>query len=560
MPDKTLFKNPYFILTAITLLFLLPLFILGPQAHFPLLDNLDSYIVWNKIIADRGLAFANANTIVPGFMEGVPKFSLIGGPSLFVILMLVFPAYWAVVAHLVIIHFTAVFGMYLLCKNYISKRNEAISITVALGFGLQYFLQAFSLGIAAIPLLVFVFIKIYHRQAGWKHWVVLMLYPFGSNLQSVGIYVLMLWAVACICLMLRHKKIYWRLLPANIVLVVVFIALRFDLLKNLLARESFVSHRTEILHFASKNTLRLVLYSIKEKFLSDETLLIVIGSCMLAIGFAIYRKHRYKSWLIAFAGAVVALCLFITVIKIPAINAFRNQQYFLRIYSLERPFILVPLLWYLAWGFALVILFGTRFKNVLLLLCIAQMVILFWTNAAWQNILGGNFNNRSRAFAGYYSTDLFDSVKATIDLPLNNYKVGSLGINPGAVQYNGLHTIDGICTNYPLAYKHSFKKIIEPELNLINQKQGAVQYGFQNWGHECYLNTWSLYKIIKAEPVDKSHAASIDSFAWNMDAFKALGGCYLISSVDIKYPEKCGILLLKTFENKYYKLGLYQVK
>ncbi len=560
MPNKYFFKNPYFILTAITLLFLSPYFVLGPDAHFPLLDNLDSYIIWNKIIADRGLAFANANTIVPGFMEGVPKFSLIGGPSLFLTLMLLFPAYWAVVAHLTIIHFIAVFGMYSLCKNYISKHNNVIAITVALGFGLQYFLQAFSLGIAAIPLLAFVFLKIYNRQANALHWVALVLYPFASNLQSVGFYVLTVWGCACVILMWRHKKIYAQLWLANAMMFIVFIALRFDLLKNLLGKQSFVSHRTETLHFASKNSFRFVINSVREKFLADNTLYIVIICSLLALGYAICRKHRYKGWLYALVGAVLLLCVFITVIKIPAINAFRNQHYFLRIYSLERPFIFVSLFWYLAWGFALVILFGAKGRRLLILLCIAQLVILFWVNAAWQNILGGTFNNRSRSFTGYYSTDLFDSIKAAIALPLNTYKVGSLGINPAAAQYNGLFTIDGICTNYPIIYKHGFKKIITTELALINLKQGAVQYGFQNWGHECYLNTKDLYKIIKAEPVDKLHPAQIDSIHWDMEAFKALGGRFLISSVTINAPQAAGLTLLKTFENKYYKLGLYQIK
>lgn len=505
------------------------------------------------------MSFANANTIVPGFMEGVPKFSLVGGPSLLVMLMLVLPAYWAVVAHLVIIHFMAVLGMYMLCKKYIAKENEIISVSVALGFGLQYFLQAFSLGIAAIPFLIFVFLDLYHKQANWKHWLVLLLYTYATNLQSVGIYVFGLWFLGWLILAIRQKVWYVKLLLANVFMLVVSVAMRIGLLKNLLAGKSFVSHRTEFHHYGSNKTLRLFLSSVKEKFLSDGTLWLVITCCLLAIIIGLYKKNRLSKYPLFLTSAVVLVWFFITALRIPAVNSFRNAHYLLRIYSLDRFSVFVPLFWYVAWAFALGILFGSRFKKVIMLLGIIQVVLLFRSNASWQNIFGQNFNNQSRAFAGYYAPDLFDSVKAAISLPLGSYKIGSLGIAPAAAQYNGLFTIDGECTNYPLAYKHLFGKIIEPELLRIDHQIPIVENDFRNWGHKCYLLTKELDGVIKLQPVDKINPSKVDSPHWNMEAFKALGGSYLISSVPIKYPAYTGLNFVKSFENNSYHLDLYKV-
>lgn len=57
----------------------------------------------------------------------------------------------------------------------------------------------------------------------------------------------------------------------------------------------------------------------------------------------------------------------------------------------------------------------------------------------------------------------------------------SYGIEPAVALYNDLYTLDGYSTNYPLAYKHTFKKVFS-SYNYNNPL-------FDTWGSKVYICT-----------------------------------------------------------------------
>ena len=91
------------------------------------------------------------------------------------------------------------------------------------------------------------------------------------------------------------------------------------------------------------------------------------------------------------------------------------------------------------------------------------------------------------SFRDYYAIGVMEQVEAylleqTGQKP-EDYRVVSLGIDPAAALYQGFYCLDGYSNNYSLEYKHSFRRIIAPEL----EKSQYLQEYFDDWGNRLYL-------------------------------------------------------------------------
>jgi len=86
--------------------------------------------------------------------------------------------------------------------------------------------------------------------------------------------------------------------------------------------------------------------------------------------------------------------------------------------------------------------------------------------------------------------EFFAEKQFHIGLPVENYRVVSIGIHPTIAQYNGFYTLDTYNNFYPLSYKHEFRKIIEKEL----AKNKSIRTYFDEWGGRFYIFTDELGK------------------------------------------------------------------
>jgi hypothetical protein len=120
--------------------------------------------------------------------------------------------------------------------------------------------------------------------------------------------------------------------------------------------------------------------------------------------------------------------------------------------------------------------------------------------------------------------------------------VASLGIHPSISIYNGFYALDGYSTDYDLAYKKEFRKIIEPELN----KNPALKQYFDTYGLRAYLFSSELGKYPLYTKWRKT--TGIEHLDINLDAFRELGGEYILSAVEIIEAADCGLELLHVFD------------
>lgn len=157
----------------------------------------------------------------------------------------------------------------------------------------------------------------------------------------------------------------------------------------------------------------------------------------------------------------------------------------------------------------------------------------------------------------FYAEDLLREIKQDLDELSNSedYRVISVGLHPAVAIYNGIATLDGYSTGYPLSYKHEFSKIIEGELD----KSEELNDYFWDWGNRCYAFSHELGRRYE---IPKDSSLSIKDFSMDVDALKQMGGRFIISAVPIERCEDYGLREVGSYESddSFYELWAYEVE
>ncbi len=156
-----------------------------------------------------------------------------------------------------------------------------------------------------------------------------------------------------------------------------------------------------------------------------------------------------------------------------------------------------PFLWSLAFAFAAAVISRKSragvFVAVLLIVLQVGMVIRAGQAHNYDQVHSCHGNPEWRlTFSEFFSAPLFAEIKNYIGRPQNEYRVASLGMYPSIALYNGFYTADGYVQNYPLEYKHRFRKVIAQEL----AKSPSLRQFFDNWGSCCYLLSHELGRLL----------------------------------------------------------------
>src|SRR5699024_2152612 len=199
------FSNHKLIVLAcvVILAYLMPYYVLGENTHIRVHDNLDSNIVWYKMLTESGMIFAAPDAALPNVINGLPRSAL---PSAFdgvVWLYVLFSPFTAYTINQTMMRFVAFFGMYILLKKNILRGEKApvISVGVALAFALLPFWQSGALSFAGMPLALHIFLTIRKQGKATSklYWLLLAIIPFFSNFILTFIFFLgaigLLWLV-----------------------------------------------------------------------------------------------------------------------------------------------------------------------------------------------------------------------------------------------------------------------------------------------------------------------------------------------------------------------------
>jgi hypothetical protein len=233
----------------------------------------------------------------------------------------------------------------------------------------------------------------------------------------------------------------------------------------------------------------------------------------------------------------------------PVVNVLEPIKSYLPM-QFDRFYFLSPMLWMIIFGISFSIL--TRYSPSIRLILIAVVFMqVIFTATKHEYIV----NRDGPTVSAFFAESQFDKIKETIDRPINSYRVASIGIYPSVALYNGFYTLDGYWSNYPLDYKHKFRKVIAGEL----EKDESLKKYFDSWGSRVYLFNNVTKKNMT---VKRGNNFLLQDLEYDWNAFYELGGRYILSAVKIIPNTDSSLSFIEKFSDKSsaWDIYLYEVK
>lgn len=271
---------------------------------------------------------------------------------------------------------------------------------------------------------------------------------------------------------------------------------------------------------------------------------------------------------------ILVVCLFYAFYHGSFITGIRNASTgILKTFNLDRVCWLLPTAWCILAGYLLCFIERSwehsspgspRIRDIFIKYGIICIFLGIWSLTVLLRsslrpnlsklLKGGNYY--ALDWNNFFAKDIFSQIDAAIGKPQDSYHVVSVGIYPAAAAYNGFYCLDGYSNNYPLEYKHTFRRIMEGELN----KSDYVRDFFDNWGNRCYITTAEQANYYTFEKKWNSVIYDLDL---NIDQLKDMDCKYIFSAAYLMNAEEKGLSLLQEApfetENSWYHIYVYAV-
>lgn len=584
-------------------LFMIPYFLLGGGSIVTYHDQLDgelfSYLLTAKYL------FTDIR-VYPEIMNGLPAAGAVPPAPLFVLLYAAFKPFTAFMISQWIIYLTAFLGMYLLLMRLTGR--EFISFSIAVIFMLMPFYPVYGLCIPGQPLLFFAVLALFDkerrsavsssfpRKAGYYfstdsifYYLIIFFYGISSSLVLAGFACLLLLGgsalIHTITALRLKKRGSLSLWFSLIVLLASYISVNSGLIRQVLfPGNTYISHKTEMVlspqnfsdYFKEAFTTGI---SYAQSF--HLVLFILMLFCLLLFFMnAVVKKESL------FSGSdklpllkalrvllfIFLICLFYAFYHGHFITEIRNiSGGILKTFNLDRVCWLLPTAWCILAGYLLSFIAGLREHKTAARSC--SLCLKYGIISATLGIWGITVllhsplrPNLSKLLKGgdyyaldwdrFFAEDIFSQIDSAIGKPKDSYHVISIGIYPAAAAYNGFYCLDGYSNNYPLEYKHTFRRIMEDEL----EKSDYIRDFFDNWGNRCYITTAEQANYYTFEKKWNSVIYDLDL---NTDVLKELDCRYVFSAAYLMNAEEKGLTLLREApfetEGSWYHIYVYVV-
>ncbi len=584
-------------------LFMIPYFLLGGGSIVTYHDQLDgelfSYLLTAKYL------FTDIR-VYPEIMNGLPAAGAVPPAPLFVLLYAAFKPFTAFMISQWIIYLTAFLGMYLLLMRLTGR--EFISFSIAVIFMLMPFYPVYGLCIPGQPLLFFAVLALFDkerrsavsssfpRKAGYYfsadsifYYLIIFFYGISSSLVLAGFACLLLLGgsalIHTITALRQKKRGLLSLWLSLIVLLASYISVNSGLIRQVLfPGNTYISHKTEMMlspqnfsdYFKEAFTTGI---SYAQSF--HRVLFILMLFCLLLFFMnAVVKKESL------FSGSdklpllkalrvllfIFLICLFYAFYHGHFITEIRNiSGGILKTFNLDRVCWLLPTAWCILAGYLLSFIAGLREHKTAARSC--SLCLKYGIISATLGIWGITVllhsplrPNLSKLLKGgdyyaldwnrFFAEDIFSQIDSAIGKPKDSYHVISIGIYPAAAAYNGFYCLDGYSNNYPLEYKHTFRRIMEDEL----EKSDYIRDFFDNWGNRCYITTAEQANYYTFEKKWNSVIYDLDL---NTDVLKELDCRYVFSAAYLMNAEEKGLTLLREApfetEGSWYHIYVYAV-
>lgn len=538
------------------LLLMFPYVWLGEQVPIIVSDNLDSNVVWYKMLTDQGKIFSGPMEMVNGMVLETPRMSFPSGFNLELLLYFISPSFLAFSVNKFLISFIGFVSMFVFLSS--QKPESSLSLTKIL-FSLVWATLVFyphrGISIAALPLVFVLMDHLRQDKLSPKHFLVIFVYAWYSMFTLVGFFIWVSFSLWSIYWMWRDRK--WHLGQVLFLGFWLLCALiqEYQLLYLLFGNLGFESHRKELTFswglwtdwtfwgMLKSGDYSGVFYSVVYPLLAG----------VLLIFAAVQKKlHQPTVFLLVSLVGILVLCWGISNLgfldqtsvilsKLNSINLLRFNH-------------LLPFLLFAILG-TLFMQMDFRFKNQLLIGLIWLNIFVYqyeWRH--WYSRIVPWTEQRVPSYQSYFAVAQFEEIKTYLGEGWEQAVIGHLNFPPAVSAYNGFTCVDGYLQNYDLAHKRAVGKVIAGELN----KNEFLFDQFYLWGNKCYLQNathpddFTAFKWRFRKPIQE---LDFDFAALKND----LKVDYLLSSILLEVSE---LQLLQAFQNDQsaWDIYLYRIK
>lgn len=573
---KKLISKWYLVIAVGFILFAALVFgICGENSILAIHDNLDLFIPQFQMMKNTG-TFWGRDVTVP-FLGGISRDTLPSEFSLYTFLYMILPSYYAYVAGYLLKIVIALFSCILLAKDFCKENYEKyrpLVYTVGLAYGVLNVFPAFGISFASIPLVVWLLRRIYAKPSvGW--YIALFFYPLVSYFSYFGLFILAYMVVSVLWLWLKDKKFPLRMLLAVVVLAAGFVVFEYRLFGAMLLDDTETIRSTME---AGSLTAGEIVKTIGDVFLNGmfhaESMhtYIVLPVCLiyfvyLNVGYI--RKKNIKGIFHDIYNLLMVILVFNSVVYgIYYWEGLRNVIETicppLTGWQFNRTVFFSPFVWYAAFFLVLKRLYDTErklFVNGANVLAVAAVLLIVLSGTRYNDLYHTCYGQALSILKGkepdalsykeFYSEELFEEAKE--DIGYCGQWSMAYGFYPATLEYNDISTLDGYLGFYSQSYKEAFRKIIAPALERV---PASAEY-FDTWGARAYLYSGTDLSIVNGS---RNYSVTDNDIYIDIDAFKALGGRYIFSRIELSNAKEVGLELIGTYthEDSPYRLYVYQ--
>lgn len=574
---KKIISNWYVIVAAGFIVFAaLIFFIFGESSLIAVHDNLDLFVAQFQMLKNTDTFWAH-NVTVP-FLGGITRDNLPSEFSLYTMLYMILPSYYAYVVGYLLKIVIAISSCILLAKDFCKERYgdyKPLVWTCGLAYGILNVFPAFGIPFASIPLAVYLVRKIERKPSfGW--YAALFAYPLLSYFSYFGLFILAYLCVAVLWIWIKDKKIPVRLLVAVVVLSAGCIVCEYRLFGVMLFSDALTIRSTmEAGSYNAAEILRTMWEGFSQGMFHAESVhtYLVMPVCLIYFfclnvsylkqknGKAIFRDVYNLLMLVLVFNSVVygiyyweGLRSLIETIVPPLTGWQFNRTIFFS-----------PFVWYAAFFLVLKRIYDKKNKWLRYaanLLAFASVLVIVFSGTRYNDfyhtcvakayeLLKGKQSDQL-SYGEFYSVPLFEKAKA--DIGYDGEWAVAYGFHPAILEYNDIATLDGYLGFYEQSYKEAFREVIAPALERVPESQSY----YDTWGARAYLYSGTDLSIVMAT---RSYQVSDYDIYIDTDAFKALGGKYIFSRIELSNAGETGLLPIGSYtdENSPYVLYVYKV-
>ncbi len=549
--------------------------VFGESSIIAVHDNMDLFVAQFQMMKNTDTFFAHG-VDVP-FLGGISRDNLPSEFSLYTMLYMLLPSYYAYVTGYLLKIVIAVFSGVLLAKDFCKGQYETykpIIYVSGFAYGILNVFPAFGIPFASIPLVVFLLRKIY-KNPSWKWYIALFLYPLLSYFSYFGLFILAYITVAFIWLWIKDKKFPGSLFLAIIILSAGYIASEYRLFGVMLFGDTETIRSTMVVGSYTAGQIMATMWEgfCKGMFHAESLhTYLVLPVCLIYFVCLNVTYLRTKNFKRIFSDSYNLLMLILVfnsfVYGIYYWEAFRRLIETilppLTGWQFNRTIFFSPFVWYAAFFMVLKRLYdvkGNIGRYAANVLSVAAVLLIVFTGTRYNDfyhtsvakaydILKGKESD-TLSYGEFYSTKLFEKAKS--DLDYQGEWSAAYGFHPAVLEYNGIATLDGYLGFYEQSYKEEFRKVIAPALD----RMPATASYYDTWGARAYLYSGTDLTIVQAV---RNYQVTDHDIYIDTEAFRNLDGKYIFSRIELANAQEAGLALAGVYEEESspYVLYVYQ--